>query len=95
MACPVNAVDITASAKIRGVTLSTRGLGTGSAVTAVSPISSPNGMSRVSSTCSALRRVRTNSVRAWVSSIRGSRPRPGAGAKVPGGNRVTIGAPAR
>jgi hypothetical protein len=34
-------------------------------------------------------------VRAWVSSIRHRRPRPGAGAKVPGEKLVTIAAPDR
>ena len=97
IACPVNAVDITARASTPGATAATRGSGSGTTTNIVSPTSRTTGISSVSSTCSPWRRARRSSVPDWAASIRSGAPGPGRGVKVPAGNsgRLTSAAPAR
>jgi hypothetical protein len=85
MACPVNAVDITASASTPGATAAIRGSGRGTTASAVSPTSRTTGISSVSSTCSPWRRASRSSVPDCAASIRSGDPGPGRGVKVPGG----------
>ena len=85
IACPVNAVDSTASASTPGVTASIRGSGSGTRSSVLSPTSSTIGTSRVSSTCSPLRKASRSSVPDCAASIRHGEPAPGRGVKVPGG----------
>jgi hypothetical protein len=97
MACPVNAVDITASASTLGATVAIRGSGSGTTASSVSPTSSTTGTSIVSSTCSPWRSARRSSVPDWAASIVRGAPAPGRGVNVPFGNvgGVMTAAPAR
>ena len=86
---------MTASASTPGATEATRGSGSGTRCSAVSPTSSTTGISRVSSTCSPLRSASRSSVPDWAASIRSGDPAPGCGVNVPGAKSFMSAAPAR
>ena len=84
IACPVNAVDITASARMPGARKSTASPSPVSTMsTALNSTSSRVGMITVRSSCSPLRSSIFVSSTAWAAIMRGSGAAPGLGAYVP------------
>ena len=89
MACPVNAVDITATIITAGNTVSTRSSPSPPNGSRHSPTSSVMGMNMVSSNCSPLRSSSTSSIRVWAASIRAGELGLGRGVNVPGANTAS------
>ena len=86
MACPVNAVEITASAMIAGTNTATRFSPNEPSGSRLSPISRVIGMNMVSSNCSPLRSNSFSSSPYCAASIRDTLLGRGSGVKVPAGN---------
>lgn len=85
MACPVNAVEITASAMMTGVKVAARCWPNEPSGNRVSPTSSVIGMNMVSSSCSPLRSNSLSSKPYCAASIFGTALGRGLGVKVPTG----------
>ena len=87
MACPVNAVDITASAMIAGTNVAARFGPNEPNGSSVSPTSSVIGMNMVSNSCSPLRSNSFSSRPNCAASIFGTLAGRGSGVNVPGAKR--------
>ncbi|CKU50190.1 Uncharacterised protein [Mycobacterium tuberculosis] len=85
MACPVNAVEITASAMMTGTKVAARLWPNEPIGSKVSPTSRVIGMNMVNSSCSPLRNSSFNSRLNCAASIRGTALGRGSGLKVPAG----------
>ncbi len=89
MACPVNAVDITATIMTPGSTVSTRESPKSPIGSRHSPMSRVIGMNMVSSNCSPLRSRRVSSSLVCAASIVAAELGRGSGEKVPGSKRFS------
>ena len=87
MACPVNAVEITASAMIAGTNVAARFGPNEPNGSSVNPTSSVIGMNSVSSSCSPLRSNSFSSSANCAASIFGTVAGRGSGVNVPGAKR--------
>jgi hypothetical protein len=90
MACPVNAVEITASAMMAGTNVAARSDPKEPSGSSVSPTSSVIGMNMVSSSCSPLRSSSLSSRPNCAVNIFGTVAGRGSGVNVPGAKRFTV-----